>query len=339
MKLTSEQIKNCTQGAIHVLETDGYIRFLRFTEQECALISNPNLYYPAGVQIVFRTDGTALHLKGRTSEKSGIRSYYSFDIFENSRPIGTITNLQDEDAVGNYAEAVYPLGTFSAVFPLQSGEKQIRIRLPHSVLAELSEITVADATYITPVRPAKKLAAYGDSITQGYDALQPSNTYAVRLAEALGMELFNKSLGGASFSPAMAAASGGIRADMLLVAYVTNDWGCCDRVGFIANASGFFENLVRQYPEVPVYVLTPIWRKDHQTRVTSFGPCAELEEVLRSICEPYPTIHVIRGLPLVPHDEAYFGDLRLHPNDAGFAEYAAKLIASIGSAGSSPSCT
>ena len=65
----------------------------------------------------------------------------------------------------------------------------------------------------------------------------------------------------------------------------------------------------------------------------------EQEEVLRTVCEPYPTIHVISGLPLVPHDEAYFGDLRLHPNDAGFAEYAAKLIAAIGSAGIAPACT
>lgn len=338
MKLTFHQIRDCTQGTVHATEEEGYVRFLRFTEQECALIRNPNLYYPAGVQLVFRTDGTSLQLRGRTVGVSGIRSYYSFDIYENSRPIGTITNLQDEDAVRNYAEAVYPLGMFSAAFPLGTGEKQIRIVLPHSVLAEISELTVENAAYVTPIPSVRKLVAYGDSITQGYDALHPSHTYAMRLADALGMELYNKSLGGAGFLPAMSAASSGVQADMLLVAYGTNDWVCVDRDGFIANASGFFENLVRQYPDVPVYVVTPIWRKDQGDRITAFGSFAALEEVIRQICKPYPNLHVIGGLPLVPHDEACFGDLRLHPNDTGFAEYAANLITAIQAAGNVPTC-
>lgn len=329
MKLTYEQIRNITQGAVDILESDGYLRFLRFTEQECALISNPNLYYPAGVQLVFRTDGTSLQLKGRTMEKSGIRSYFAFDIYENDSFLGAVTNLQDADAVRDYACSVYPLGEFSSVFPLHTGEKQIRIVLPHSVLAEISELTIENATYITPVRPTKTLVAYGDSITQGYDALHPSNTYAMRLANALGAELYNKSLGGACFSPAMAAASSGVQADLLLTAYGTNDWGCCDRETFTSNAAGFFENLVRQYPGVPIYTITPIWRKDHLEKVTSFGTFAEVEEVIRKICAPYPSIHIIDGIPLVPHDETYFGDLRLHPNDAGFAEYAAGCIAKI----------
>ena len=329
MKLTQDQIREVTQGAVSVTETDGYLRFLRFTEEECALIRNPNLYYPAGVQLVFRTDGTSLQLCGRTMEKSGIRSYYAFDIYENDSFLGSVTNLHDADAVGAYACSVYPLGEFSAVFPLHPGEKQIRILLPHSVLAEISELTIADATYITPVRRTRTLAAYGDSITQGYDALHPSHAYAVRIADALGAELFNKSLGGACFSPAMAAADSGIQADVILTAYGTNDWSCCDRTAFTANAAGFFENLVLHYPNVPIYTITPIWRKDHREKTTSCGTFAELEEMICTICRPYPQIHIIRGMPLVPHDETFFGDLRLHPNDRGFAAYADACLAQI----------
>ena len=330
MKLTQEQIKTITQGALDVLVSDGYIRFLRFTAQECEVIGNPNLYYPAGVQLICRTDGNSLRMCGRTISQTGIRSYYTVDIYENDSLIGTVTNLQDEDAVGDFASQVYPVGDFEAEFPLGSGEKQIRIVLPHSVLAEISELTIAGASYVIPVPREKKLVVYGDSITQGYDALHPSNTYTMRLAEALGAELFNKGLGGACFSAATAAAPGGVRADAVLAAYGTNDWTCFDRTAFTANAAGFFENLVKQYPDIPIYAVTPIWRKDYPDRVTPFGAFTEIADVIRTVCRPYPHVHVIGGIGLVPHEEIFFGDLRLHPNDAGFAEYAAHLLEEIG---------
>jgi len=306
-------------------QTDIFV-FSVLTAQECEVINNLNLYYPAGVQLICRTDGTSLHLCGRTTVETGVRSYYTFDIYENDIRIGTITNLKDENAVGNYAPQVYPVGPFEADFSLSSGEKQLRIVLPHSVLAEVSELTITDATYVVPVKREKKLVTYGDSITQGYDALHPSNTYTMRLTEALNAELFNKSLGGACFSASMAAAPSGVQADAVLVSYGTNDWNCFDRVTFTYNTVGFFENLTKQYTDTPIYVIPPIWRKDHLAKVTSFGAFSEIDEVIRTVCSAYLSIHIISGIPLIPHDETCFGDLFLHPNDIGFAEYAANLL-------------
>jgi len=326
MKLSKQQIKTIAQGALDVTEENGYIGFRRFTDEECAVTGNANRSYAAGVQLICRTDGTSLRICGRTIGKTGVRSYYTFDIFENGRPIGTITNLKDEDAVGNYASKVYPVGEFESEFTLGSGDKLLRIVLPHSVHSEISELTIADATYITPVPREKKLLAYGDSITQGYDALHPSNTYTMRLAEALGAELFSKGLGGECFSPAMAAASSGVTPDAVLAAYGTNDWKKYDRTAFTANAEGFFENLTKQYPDTPIYAVTPIWRSDYLNTVPSFGAFTELETVIREVCSRYPNIHVISGLPLVSHTSECFGDLFLHPNDNGFAEYAAHLL-------------
>jgi len=326
MKLSKQQIRTITQGALDVIEAGDYIGFKRFTDEECAVTGNANRSYPAGVQLIFRTDGTSLRLCGRTVGKTGVRSYYTFDIFENGKPVGTITNLNDEDAIGDYASKVYPVGEFESEFTLGAGDKLLRIVMPHSVHAEISELTITDASYITPVPREKKLVAYGDSITQGYDALHPSNTYTMRLAEALGAELFSKGLGGECFSPAMAAASGGVTPDAVLAAYGTNDWKKYDRTAFTANAEGFFENLTKQYANIPIYAITPIWRKDCRKVIPSFGEFSELETVIRAVCSPYPNIHVIRGMPLVPHREECFGDLFLHPNDTGFKEYAANLL-------------
>lgn len=48
--------------------------------------------------------------------------------------------------------------------------------------------------------------------------------------------------------------------------------------------------------------------------------------MIGEICSVYPAVHVINGFDLVPHEEKWFGDLWLHPNDAGFAAYAANLL-------------
>ncbi|MEW9503566.1 hypothetical protein, partial [Jeotgalibacillus marinus] len=72
----------------------------------------------------------------------------------------------------------------------------MRIQLPHSAGVEFSEIELEGAAFAEPVPRKKVLIAYGDSITQGYDSAHASGAYAVRLAEGLGMELFNKGVGG-----------------------------------------------------------------------------------------------------------------------------------------------
>ena len=56
-----------------------------------------------------------------------------------------------------------------------------------------------------------------------------------------------------------------------------------------------------------------------------FGPFPELEEEIRAAVKVYDNMEVISGFGLVPHDEAYYADLRLHPNDEGFSHYFANL--------------
>ena len=325
MRLTLADIEAVTQGAMEITETDGYIRFLRFTEREASVINSPNLLHPAGVQLEFKTDGTHLQLCGRTKDIFKVRSYYAIDVLIDGKLTGYTGNLRDEDATGNYAWCNYPDGEFSADFSLGDGEKCVRIVLPHSILTELSALTVEGATYITPVKREKVLLAYGDSITQGYDALHPSLTYAMRLADAMGATLYNKAIGGAQFAPAPAEAPTGVKPDTILVAYGTNDWTCRTREELERNTRHFFEALTAQQPGVPIYALTPIWRKECESK-KPFGSFAELADMIREICSAYPTVRVINGFDLVPHEEKLFGDLDLHPSDAGFAAYAANLL-------------
>ena len=98
-----------------------------------------------------------------------------------------------------------PLGEFSRNFALGGGRKSVCIYLPWSVIVEIEELSIDDTAYITPIKPSKKLIAFGDSITHGYDALRPSNRYVAKLAEALDAEEINKGIGGEIFFPASMA--------------------------------------------------------------------------------------------------------------------------------------
>ncbi len=328
MQLTLEQIKSVTLGAQRI-ESDGdFIRFFRFCHEDDLAMKSRNSLHPAGVQLLFDTDATTLKLSVFAEELSDIRFYFAIDVFANGKYIGAIQNLSDEDAVGNYAEKRYPLGDYSGEFSLGAGDKQVRIVLPHSAGVKLGALELTDAGYIRPVKKNTVILAYGDSITQGYDALHPTNTYAMRLADEFDAEIFNKGIGGAAFSPAFAAVKNGIDPDFITIAYGTNDWTSRTYERISQDATAFIQNVVTNYPTKPIFVLSPIWRWDIDTEKPS-GRFGVVEEILAAACKAHKNVTFISGTDLIPHDGAYFGDLRLHPNDKGFEEYFNNLIPAI----------
>ncbi|MBQ7097548.1 MAG: SGNH/GDSL hydrolase family protein [Clostridia bacterium] len=325
MKLDIEQIKSITHGAVEISVENGKFCFSRFTKNEADVILNANLSYTAGIQMEFKTDGDKLNLTVNTKDETTVRSYFAFDVFVDGILKGSICNLKDEDCKGNYAEAVYELGKFLKNFELGNGEKSVRIVFPHSVRAEIEELEIENATYVAPLKREKKIVFYGDSITQGYDALHPSKTYAMRLADAMDAEIINKGIGGAAFNPELGHVSKVENADCVIVAYGTNDWTCTGLDVIKSSASGFLTNLEKNYPSCLIYVIAPIWRKDHETDRVG-GKFRDVEQMLEDLCANYKNLKFISGWNLVPHDEALFGDLSLHPNDKGFGYYCENLL-------------
>ena len=166
---------------------------------------------------------------------------------------------------------------------------------------------------------------YGDSITHGYDAINPSNKYATRLANALGYDEYNKGIGGEVFFPPLAELKQPFTPDIITVAYGTNDWSLTEKSQFDKNCKAFYENLSKNYPDTPIFAITPIWRKESVTETRPFGDFALVEEGIREATKDLKNVTVIRGFDLVPKEEKYFADLRLHPNDKGFEYYAKSL--------------
>ena len=316
MHFDLELFRKTAIGASEVALVGGKYRFSRFSAREGEAIQDWALAMcTAGIRLSFLTDAKAVSLKVATESALPIRSYFSFDIYENNCLLGHIRNFED-GLPTVYSGLEYPLGSFSGYFVLNEGQKKVDILFPHSVIGSIEELELEGANFCKPAELRKTLFAYGDSITQGYDALYPSNTYVQKLADLWDMDLINKGIGGAVFLPKLAEASSD-KADAIIVAYGTNDWNACTHAEFREKATAFLDALDKLHPDIPKLVLSPIWRLDWEDK-TSFGESSLVGKILEKICQDRCNTHYLSGWELLPHDTAFFGDGMVHPTDAAF---------------------
>lgn len=325
MKLNIEQISKITHGAERIVSDNDGIKFYRFNEQEenvykeNKIILFEKLFYTSGIEMEFITDSTLLKI---TTEVSGTtnRKYFAFDIYADDVLVGCLGNVEDMSLTQNYQTEEYPLGIFNGSFSLGEGKKTVRIVFPFSVIAVIKELILENVNFVEPVRKNKTLVAYGDSITQGYDALHPSNTYISGVAQALDAELFNKGIGGDIFFPPLALTERTLSPDYVFVSYGGNDRHKVTKDEFEINCAKFIDGIAEKYPESEIYVISPIWAKRYELN-EGFADIADIGRIIERICKRNGKPTFISGLEAVPHNEKYFADVYTHPNDIGYGYY------------------
>ena len=317
MKLTLEQIRPLVCGAVRIAEDERGFHFYRFTEAQTAsyLKVSPNDFYKkvfatAGVRLAIRTDSKKISFDFKTSYASS-REYAYFDVYVNGtfkKHFGCEGNIMMDG---------------SAVIALPAGEKDVEIYFPWSRDAVISNLELDDGATLETFRRPKTMISFGDSITHGYDAINPSLSYASQLARLLHAEQINKGIGGDIFFPALLDEKDPVDPDYITVAYGTNDWSKCPREVFEKNCTEFYNRLSAMYPNAKIFAITPIWRGDGFRKNCGFGsPVTGVYGVIADICRDLPNVVVIDPYNFVPHRPEFYADLRLHPNDFGFGLYA-----------------
>lgn len=325
MQLTYEQLESVTLGAASTEQAQDGMHFYRFTQEQAAIYHKKrggfctNTLATSGIKLSFSTDSTTLKLCIGTKAMNS-RNYFSADIFVNGKRIGDMRNFEEDQLPRKYTTHPLPLGDFSESFCLGDGNKDVLIHLPWSVETVLKDLSLDDGASFTPIIPGKKLLCFGDSITQGFDALHPSRRYTARLADYLGMEEYNKAIGGEIFLPEIANTKESFVPDFITVAYGTNDWRHRERDVFENACRLFFENLTRTYPDTPILAIAPLWRKIWE-REMPCGPYRSVEDYIQEVTAPMKNVSFVSGFDFIPHEPDYFGDLTLHPNGAGFDRY------------------
>ena len=324
MNISFEKIKELLQGVVYTEEIDGKLYLHRFTkaQEEAYKPYNPDFYKKtfatAGVRMEFLTDSTSLSMSGEAVSASS-RKFFSFDIYVNGGLVKTaLFDITDGRA------------SFSFDAKLGEGEKKVVVYFPWSASASISSFTLEDGAFAEPIARPYKMISFGDSITHGYDASNPSFSYASRLADALQADAVNKGIGGEVFFPTLANLKDDIEPDYITVAYGTNDWYFCKSADtFDKNCKNFYENLSANYPNAKIFAITPIWRGDWKKTENRFAPFEHIHRSIKSIADSLPNVTVIEGVDLVPHDKTFFSPDVLHPNDEGFFHYASNLYAEI----------
>lgn len=328
MTLNYCKIKEITCGAAYIDTEDGFFCFHRFTPEQEAIYTVRSAdfckkaFATSGVKLCFETDSKYLFLKGRVRPGSS-RAYYAADLFINGEFAGSISNFDGVELPINYTAVRLDGGAFEKRFALGEGVKRLCFYLPWSVNMQIEAISLDDGAFIKPIKAKKRLIAFGDSITQGYDALHPAHKYITKIADFLQADEYNKAVGAEIFCPPLSKATDDFVPEYIAVAYGTNDWSKCG-VEFEYNCREFLTELCSRYSAAKVFVITPIWRSDIDTE-KCYGAFGNIERYIGEVVSSIDNAVLISGADLVPKSEAYYADLRLHPNDEGFWHYAENL--------------
>ncbi len=337
MKLNAEHLKAIATGIERIEETEKGIMFHRFSKEEAKLYKPAETggtrdYYSrsictAGVKLCFKTNSEKLFISAIIYSGTS-RTNFSLDVAVNGTVIGRIDNYGETTVCENYTQKSFNQGEFSKEFLLGKGEKTVTVYLPWSAAPVFKEISVDDGSFIEPVRRNLRLLAYGDSITQGYDALKTSNRYIGRLCDMIGADELNKAIGGEIFFPELASLKTDFNPDIITVAYGTNDFTHCDWETFWSNCYNFYKNISENYPEKKIFAITPIWCENSKN-IKEFGKFEDIGNCIAEAVKGFNNIELIKGFDFVPKQGKFFADLVLHPNDEGFCHYSENLYNAI----------
>ncbi|MDR0878588.1 MAG: SGNH/GDSL hydrolase family protein [Treponema sp.] len=176
----------------------------------------------------------------------------------------------------------------------------------------------------------------GDSITQGFSAGNPSRNYVALLADKLNVDVINQGIGGYVYRSESLTGLENFKKQFgepkfITVAYGTNDWYYkIPEKEFRENAADYYKHLTGIFPSTPIYIITPIWRGDTELDLQGKMPFENIANIIEQEASAFPSIKIIDGMKLVPHDFKYFSDVYLHPNAEAFSIMTNNLIKQAG---------
>jgi len=111
-----------------------------------------------------------------------------------------------------------------------------------------------------------------------------------------------------------------------------NDWqGGAGLEWFRGNYDRLLAGLRERHPDVPVFVVTPLWVPPSWQPASVKHPLEAYREQIRQSVAALedPLITVIEGPSLIDHDPKLFDPIAVHPNDDGFKQMAQRLSAAM----------
>jgi len=323
---------------------------------------------PSGVCLSFETTATVIELVTHPSRVA----YRGID-----RPRGRIDIVvdgvlrrRDELAGGDSVEVDLQTGGSTAhrgeahttrVDDLGEGSKVVEVWLPHNEAIDLVDLRT-DAPIVPRTDRRRRWVHHGSSISQGSNAVAPTEIWPVAAARAAGdVDLRNLGLGGSALvDPFLARVIRDAPADLISVKLginVVNIDGFRLRT-FVPAVHGFLDTIRDGHPDTPLLVVSPIFCGIHEStpgpgafdpasfttgrvRFVATGSPADvargsltlevIRDALRSVVESRsddPHLHYLDGLELYGAADAEALPLpdALHPDTEAHALIARRFV-------------
>lgn len=212
----------------------------------------------------------------------------------------------------------------------------------------------------------KKIAFLGDSITEGVGVADPVNLYWRRVEALTGARSYGYGIGGTRIAPQRTPSLQpgwdryfGSRivdmipdADIVVVFGGTNDFGHGDAAlgdsrapqpdTFCGALHQLLRDLIERYPQAQLVLMTPLHRLTENVNVAYNESGIRSEHTLEDYVDAITTVAAFYGVPVldlfrtsglqpaVPVVRELYMPDGLHPNDAGHARIAERLIGFLG---------
>lgn len=212
MKLTLEQIKTISVGALKVWEADGAFRFAKCTQKQVDAwykldeILGFRAETTTGVRLDFHTNSTAFAF---TPQINGEYERYELYI--------------DNVFTYYYTKADFVENTRKEIV-LDGKEHRITLYLPGHEIGALESVEIDDGATIAPHKFDSKMLFFGDSITQGWESTWDALSYAHNVSRVFNANSVIQGIGGSYSHNTVFDKDIEFEPDMVVVAYGTNDW-------------------------------------------------------------------------------------------------------------------
>ena len=303
--LTNDEIISLAVGSVYnEVDENGVLHLFRCTREQMdayKILSNTLGEWSGrsnGVRLDFVTDSALFSFKVVAGKK--------YELFVNGKKTDHI-----ELAFGE---------VFTKELDTSNGENRITLIYPSHEAGSVCDVALSSGASFSRYKHTygKKILIIGDSITQGWDTVSDSNSYAYQVSLRYDADTVIFGVGGAYFHESILPSEDTYHPDVVIVAFGANDFGR----GIEAlqkNMPEFLDKLITVYSNSQIIGLTPIsGRAGKKSEKNPF------REFISATYEKYGIEYIDGSNMVSPGDDNYADNY--HPNDKGYLEMADNLI-------------